>query len=66
MMLSIFPSAGICATLSAALTDNALTVPKEIGVSLLHLPEVLLIFVTRYSSRRRKMFDNGSLGQGTE
>jgi hypothetical protein len=33
MMFYIFPSAGISATLSAALTDNALTVPKEIGMS---------------------------------
>jgi len=66
IVLYISPSAGISATLSAALTGNALTVPKEIGVSYYSCLKFLLIFVTRCSSRRRKMFDNRSLGQGTE
>jgi len=33
MVFHISPSAGIFATPSAALTGNALTVPKEIGMS---------------------------------
>jgi hypothetical protein len=32
MVFYISPSAGISATLSAALTGNAVTVPKEIGI----------------------------------